>query len=313
MAFNLPFVKFQRGTQAQYDRLKQGNRLEDDALYFIYDSAAPENGGLLYMGDVLIGGTGSAVGASALNDLSDVDLSGITLLDGMILQYNSLNSVWEPVRLSELLPGVNTGTKSGTQTDSDVLTQVDPTPTEGDIVFVDGKPYIYDGSSWQTLVGQNLEDRVAALETQMQAVDGKIATAISTANHLTYSVVGTLPASPAPNTIYLVGDGTKTGDDKYEEWMLISNNGVSSLEKIGNFAPNLNDYVTTTTFNTAITDLNSSISGLQNNLNNYVLINTYDNEIGDIADLRTKVGDNSATIVDTLSEVYDSVVWHAMT
>lgn len=308
MAFNLPFVKFQRGTQAQYDRLKQGNRIEDDALYFIYDSAAPENGGLLYMGDVLIGGTGSAVGASALNDLSDVDLSDITLLDGMILQYNSASQAWEPVILSELLPGVSAGTKSGSQTDSDVLTQVDPTPVEGDIVFVDGKPYIYNGSSWQILIGQNLEDRVAALETQMQAVDGKIATAISAANHLTYTVVGSLPQTPAANTIYLVGDGTATGDDKYEEWMLVN----GGLEKIGSFAPDLSGYVTTSSFNTAVSDLNTAITGLQSNLNNYVLTSTYNSEIGDIADLRATVGDNSATIVDALNEVYDSVVWHQM-
>ena len=32
------FVKFQRGTQAQYDRLKTAGRLESDALYFIYDA-----------------------------------------------------------------------------------------------------------------------------------------------------------------------------------------------------------------------------------------------------------------------------------
>ena len=311
MALNLPFVKFQRGTQAQYDRLKTANRLESDALYFIYDSTAPQDGGLLYLGDVLIGGTGSAAGASALNDLSDVDLSGITLLDGMVLQYNSMNQVWEPIQLSELLPGVNSGSKTGTQTDADVLSAVDPTPLEGDIVFVDGKPYIYNGSSWQTLVGQNLEDRVTALETSMSTVDSRIATAISQANHLSYQVVGTLPtvANAAANTVYLVGDGTAQGDDKYEEWMLVNN----GFEKIGSFAPDLSGYVTTSSFNTAIGDLNTALTGLQSNLNNYVLVSTYDNEIGDIADLRTAVGDNTATIVDTLIDVQDSVIWHNLT
>lgn len=308
MASSLPFVKFQRGTQAQYDRLKLNNRLESDALYFIYDSQAPENGGLLYMGDILIGGTGSAIGASALNDLSDVNLSGVSLIDGMVLQYNNTSHNWEPVSATNLSLKVESGTKTESQTDNDVLALVDPTPKEGDIVFVDGKPYIYNGSSWQILIGQNLEDRVTALETQIQAVDSKIATAISTANHLSYQVVQSLPQTPVNNIIYLVGDGTKSGDDKYEEWMLVNN----GLEKIGNFAPDLSGYVTTSDFNTAVANLNTEISGLSANLNNYVLTTTYNTEVGDIAQLRTAVNDNSATIVDTLIEVHDSIVWHAI-
>lgn len=310
MASNLPFVKFQRGTQAQYDNLKRANRLETDALYFIYDSTAPQNGGLLYMGDILIGGTGSAVGASALNDLSDVDLSGITLLDGMVLQYNSMSQAWEPVQLSELLPGINSGSKTGAQTDADVLSAVDPTPLEGDIVFVDGTTYIYNGSTWQLLVGQSLEDRVSALETTVNDledaiddVDSKIATAISNANHLSYEIVQQLPqiANASTNVVYLVGDGTTTGDDKYQEYMLVNNH----FEKIGNFAPDLSGYATIQQLEV----VQDSISSVQDALDNYVLLSTYTAQVGNINDLRTKTGNNNDTVISVLGQVYDSVIW----
>lgn len=314
MASNLNFVKFQRGTQAQYDNLKRANRLENDALYFIYDSTAPQNGGLLYMGDILIGGTGSAVGASALNDLTDVDLSGVTLLDGMILQYNTTSQAWEPVSTADFFPSVSAGAKTGTQTDANVLAQVDPTPMEGDIVFVDNVPYIYNGNSWQLLIGQSLEDRVSVLETAIAdlptdtEVDSKIATAISNANHLSYQVVGTLPqiANAQDNVVYLVGDGTKQGDDKYEEWMLVNN----GFEKVGSFAPDLSGYVTSSSFQTTVGNLETSITNLQSNLNNYLLVSTYNSEVGSLASLRTKTGDNTDTIVSAIERVYDSIVWN---
>lgn len=308
MPQNLSFVKFQRGSANAYANLKRNNRLESDALYFIYDSTAPEEGGLLYLGDVLIGGTGSAAGASALSELSDVNLSGVTLLDGMILQYNNTAHKWEPIAASELLPIVAAGTKTGLQTDADVLNRIDSAPLEGDIVFVDSVPYIYNGSSWQLLVGQNLEDRITDLESQLQAVDGKIATAISNANHLTYTRVDELPAieNAAANTVYLVGDPTTTGENKYEEYLVVN----GAFEKIGNFGTDLNDYVTLTTFNTTVGNLQNSISNLQNNLNNYVLVETYASEVGEITDLRTALGDNSATVIDTLLDVHDRLIWN---
>lgn len=313
MASNLPFVKFQRGTQAQYNRLKNasgGSRLEADALYFIYDSTKPEDGGLLYLGDVLIGGTGSAVGASSLNDLTDIDLSGVTLLDGMILQYNNTSHKWEPVAKSELLPSVNSGTKTDSETGVAAAARIDSNPLEGDIVFVDGVPYIYNGNSWQTLVGQDIEDRVASLETQMQAIDGKILTAVNNAQHLKYQVVTSLPsvADATVNTVYLVGDSSTIGDNKYQEYLLVN----SSFEQIGTFDTDLSGYVTTSDFNTAIGNLEDDISDLQSNLGNYVLISTYNSEVGNISDLRSATGDNNITIVDALVELDSHLTWNEL-
>ena len=53
------FVKFQRGSQTAYNNLATKDL---DTLYFIYDSSNPSAGGLLYLGETLIGGTGSMVG-----------------------------------------------------------------------------------------------------------------------------------------------------------------------------------------------------------------------------------------------------------
>ena len=65
------YVRFQRGTQEAYDKLKQTGRLNDYILYFIYD---PDDAsvGTLYMGSRLISGGDATVIASALKDLTDV-------------------------------------------------------------------------------------------------------------------------------------------------------------------------------------------------------------------------------------------------
>lgn len=313
MALN--FVKFQRGSAAAYENLKRNHRLESDALYFIYDSSAPEEGGLLYLGDVLIGGTSSAVNSTALSDLTDVNLSGTTLLDGMILQYNATSHQWTPIASSELRPVIAAGTQVDGQSVQDVLNRIDSTPADGDIIFVNNVPYIYDGTNWRLLVGQDLEDRVTALETGMEAVDGKIDAAIARANHLSYQVVSTLPTITQDNTstltnkVFLVPNGESTGDDRYEEYMLVNGN----YEKLGTFGADLDDYVTVTTFNTDIGNLQTSINNLRSSLDNYVLVTTYENEVGDISDLRTATGDNDITIVEEIVELHDRLIWHDMT
>lgn len=68
----------------------------------------------------------------------------------------------------------------------------------------------------------------------------QVQTAISGAGHLTREIVDALPAVAAAkeNTIYMVRN-TSTGDNKYDEYMLIN----GALEKIGDTAPDLSGYV----------------------------------------------------------------------
>ena len=69
------YVRFQRGTQEAYNKLKENNRLNDYTLYFIYDKNDVSIG-TLYMGSRLISGGDATVVASALKDLTDVVING---------------------------------------------------------------------------------------------------------------------------------------------------------------------------------------------------------------------------------------------
>ena len=58
MPNSVNYVKFQRGTIAAYNALKTRELIDSNTLYFIYESADKKNG-YLYLGDKLIGGSGS--------------------------------------------------------------------------------------------------------------------------------------------------------------------------------------------------------------------------------------------------------------
>lgn len=65
------YVRFQRGTQEAYNKLKETGRLNDYTLYFIYNQS-DNSIGTLYMGSRLISGGDATILASALKDLTDV-------------------------------------------------------------------------------------------------------------------------------------------------------------------------------------------------------------------------------------------------
>ena len=323
MALN--FVKFQRGSASAYASLKAQNKLENDALYFIYDKTAPEEGGLLYLGQTLIGGTGVG-GASQLGELLDVNLTnlpeGVTALaDGMILSYNALAGEWIPVPLSSAIEDadihidgssiiVKSGSKAEGQTKEAALAALDSNPSTGDIIFLDGEPNIYNGAQWQVLTGQSIEDRVAALESGLQAVDGKISAAIANSNHLTYSVQNALPnieqmtqeeVASLENKVLLVPRTNQETGDIYDEYMYVNDN----LEKLGTWGVNLANYVEVGTLSDYV-----SKTELQAITDNFVTLTQYSAEVGDINKLREATGKANDTIVDAFVE---SLKWHEIT
>lgn len=344
MALN--FVKFQRGTQAQYDRLKLAGRLESDALYFIYDSTAPEDGGLLYLGEVLIGGTGAAA-VTQLNDLSDVHFGDVSLSDGMILQYNQNTGKWQPRSIKTAveqsganmgapdLPIVASTTKAEQETVAHAIAGVDPEPLEGDIVFVSGIPYIFDGSSWILLTGTSLEDRIASLEsttgalqttvnnlssalgsvqTQVSTIDSRIAAAVDGANHLTYLVQNTLPTVTPENvgslqkTVFLIPNGETEGNNQYDEYMYVSGN----YEKLGSWGADLSGYVTTSTFESRVGNLEAEMANLPSRLAPYLTIATYQSEVGSLSALATAVEKQNTTVVQEIIELNSRLQWQEL-
>ena len=313
MAVN--FVKFERGSSSIYASLVRRKVIDENTLYFIYDKDKPEEGGLLYLGYTLIGGTGNISGATSLAELNDVDVTGAN--NGSLLWYNANLSKWEIASPAQVVENSGADLRSNVsvlsipegQTAQEVLADITDTADKGDIAIVGGEPYVYDGSSWQKLTSSDLEDRVVELENKIDAVHSEIDRKIAEVNHLTYEPlpVGTTLndiTEIKDNTIYLVPDvSTVSDNDVYSEYLYVN----GKFEKIGNTSPNLTGYVTTQELNTAISNVTSTLE------NTYVTKTQYNTEVGNIADLLTATGKESTTIVDEVVELYDRLQWKEMT
>lgn len=311
MALN--FVKFQRGSQEAYNRLKANNRIEDDALYFIYDKQAPENGGSLYLGEILIGGSGNGIsGATKLEDLIDVNINdNNNNIEGAILQYNNLSKTWTPISIKTAIEqaspeiiSVLSGEKTDLETIEQALGRIDNDPLVGDIVFINGTPYIYNGESWQSLINSTINDRLSDLEDEIANIDSKIANAVANSEHLIYQKIDTLPELPVENEneykniIFLIPKQDTADDNKYDEYMFIDH----TFEKVGVLGTgNLDDYVTKDSFNTTVENLNTSISAIETQVEtlntNVSNLQTIESNLSSkITTLETQVGTLNTTV-----------------
>lgn len=262
------YVKFQRGTLAAYERLRNK---DPDTLYFIYADEQHQYGSL-YLGDKLISGGEISVVSASLSDLSDVVLSG-TLQDGMLLQYQVISGEgkWRSIALADVVADLPSSEPATIVNNLNNITN----PSEGDLAVVENTMYIYDGSEWVPITNDILEDKVADLETlvghpadniqdipatglfaDIAALDAALDNVYTKqeinnliadgTTHLKYRIVESLDdinlsSQEIDYTIYLVPKGTIESNNGYDEYFVISNN----LEKIGTSSVNLNDYVQT--------------------------------------------------------------------
>ena len=104
-----------------------------------------------------------------------------------------------------------------------------------------------------TLAGYGITNAYTKTEA-----DTAISTAIANADHLKREIVEALPAiaSADTNTIYMVSKTSGSGEQKYDEYMLIG----TAFEKIGDSAVDLTNYATKTEVSNAKSEAISSAS-----------------------------------------------------
>ena len=262
----MAFVKFSRGLISSYNALVTK---DPDTLYLVYETSNSENG-LLYLGNKLISTVGNNSSMS-LSDLADISLSG-ALEDGMLLQYNAHTAgqvgeegKWEAVSLSDViseLPDANNRISI-----EESLNDIE-SPKDKDIAVIGEQAYIYSNGDWIKLTDSNLINRVIILEEKVgnpaDEIQGiaatglykdiadlknnvytkeEIAEQIAAVNHLQYKIVSDindidLTSEERDNTVYLVPKDNSINDG-YNEYFVINN----SLEKIGSWDVNLDNYI----------------------------------------------------------------------
>ena len=330
------YVKFVRGTPTAFSNL--ANK-DGDTLYFISENNAST--GLLYLGTKLISGSVSTT------DLGTVILNNLG--DGDILVYDITQSAWiniPPDNLVTVMRGA-TAARNG-------VSGLVPMPVAGDQTkFLRGDgtwatppqsvlsntnfeqnnsgEYLLKGFASAT-VGQlpvKSENGLQWIDTSSLSVDlteinerianltdvvnGVITTKLQRKIVASINAINT-SASDADRYIYMVPNTDSTdGHNYYSEYMVID----GQLELIGNnYEGDLTGYVTSIVFNTAVGDLNSSITNIQNDLrdlssqfDDYVTLVKYNNEVGDLQNLLLSQN-NGNTLVHQVNDLTMRLTWN---
>ena len=137
------------------------------------------------------------------------------------------------------------------------------------------------------------QDADTALKTELQ---GYVATEIGKQAHFSAKVVTSTEEMTDPTTLYLMKTA-ESGDDMYEEWMLIE----GTPAKIGTTATDLSDYAKTA-------DVNTAISGVQSSLNAAIAAEAEAREgaIGTVDGKIDGVAEDLAGFKTTVSETYET-------
>ena len=323
---NVPnYVKFMRGTKAAYEALKAANRVSNDILYFIYESEGSSKGEL-YLGSKLIGGGGADLSIpSKLDDLNDVALN--SLEERQVLVFNGTQ--WVNTSLEDaLLLDID----SITITASGELTLVGFENASAGQIATKGS----DGNLTWVAPGdlealQNISNSITNLENNKANkadvyTKEEVNAQIAASNHLQYKIVDSVSdieptVTGADLFIYLVPTGDTTEGNLYYEYMVIE----KKVEQVGKWSVDLSNYVTsdtlntkladyvlTTTFETAVGNLNNEITGIkanvQQNASDITALYAFDAKVGDLNNLI--INDASyTTLVEQVNDLTLRLSW----
>ena len=327
-----------RGSAAAWESLQtMPERISNDTLYFIYEDAQTSTNGKLYLGQKLISGTDDEISNVNINDIGDIFIDNEVLADKQILVYNEITEQWENTSLSTIINtavGVMHGASSAAAGESGLV----PAPSAGDenkflrgdgswafisvptfnsdIFTVNNNEVSINGFS-EAPVGTVLIKTNNGIEWSNSAV-GTLNRQIITWEKLQAQLNGTDPEPLDPNIIYMVSnDDSSDSTDRYSEYMIIG----GALERLGTFgAVNLNNYITTTTFNTAIGSLEDILYGTTNSsteeetLGLIARVTTIENnyitqaQIGNLNTLNLS-GDNT-NLVEEVNSLGNRLKWH---
>lgn len=128
----IDYVRFQRGSQAAYDALKDAGKLDSNTLYFIY-SDDNSSVGALYMGTRIISGGDITIASANLDDLADVIVAGAKTNSFLV---KGDNDTWIAKTLEDVITLIQANLDIGTTANPAQVFQVTAEENEDDITVI---------------------------------------------------------------------------------------------------------------------------------------------------------------------------------
>lgn len=300
MANELHYVKFVRGTYNSWANL---NQKDNDTLYFIYDGNDSSKG-LLYLGNKLISGSDNQ--AIDIADLANVSIDA--LANKQLLAYNGNTGEWENTSLADIISvsdlSVATSTSAGL---------MPALPAENG-----ANKFLRGDGTWAEISLDSMSRQVVAREEDLYDLldNGEI----------------------QENVIYMVPNGSN-GDNKYDEYLLVEDNGEQQLERVGTLGDvDLSGYVTTAEIGNLtqllnqqqandlvtiiqgqisdISNLQSAVTNLQSVTSNVITTDSFDTilqgKIGNLDELLISTENEDETLVGEVNAINNRLKWHEL-
>lgn len=317
-----------RGSVAAWNLLlTTPNKIDNDTLYFIYESNDNVNEGVLYLGQKLI--SGASQGATVnLNNLSDVYIDDVSLDSFQLLVYDQGNEQWTNASLEQIINST-IGTFTGATENTAGTSGLVPVPQAGDqnkflrgdsswapIPTFDRSVFDVDSNTGQVTLASFANAAVGTIPVRTNAgIEwapagvGGISRQIISLSELNAAMANNTTSG---NTIYMVPVENPTDSKNlYEEYMVVSN----SLELIGTIGDvNLNDYVKVGDLNSILYDQDDGVSfhaGLISRVRVLeVGVGSFDNFVSQHN--KTTLVDEINAINIELTDLADRLEWHEL-
>lgn len=338
---NIHYVKFIRGSVTAWaNLLLTPAKIDDDTLYFIYETSDTTKG-KLYLGQRLISGVGEGSSSSVnISDIGDIYIDDETLGNKQILVYNEANDQWENAPLSDII-GEAVSTMTGATAAADGTAGLVPQPRAGqqanflrgdgtwapiNIPSFDSNVLIPNSQNQITLTGieqaaiGTIPVKTASGIEWRQQSSGQLNRTIVTMEQLNDLIAN---EEYDENTIYMVSKSdTEDNSDRYDEYLVINN----QAERLGTFGTvNLNDYVTNTVFESRVGNLENILNDRTDSETGNLIpglvtrLETLENgnyitqtDIGNLNDLLTSEENTSGTLVEEVNIINERLTWQEL-
>lgn len=298
---DINYVKFQRGTLKAYNAQVSRGTVDNNTLYFVYETAASTQG-QLYLGKKLISGAGSGTSVNTLEALTDVIATAAET--GSFLVKNA-DGKWEATTTADVAALIAGQLQINVNEKAFEFVAVD-----GDNPQLNLKGFTTAVAGSYAKVGDDgalkwvkptkdidiIAQEVGTLTETVNGLDTVIANKIAEANHLTYKKVGSLDEVTDSNIIYLVPkEGVE--NDAYNEFMVID----SKVEHLGTFGGgDLSGYAKT-----------SDLQAVEAKLLGYTPLTTFNSTVGSLSDLTDY--SEGTNIVNEINNIYERLTWTEIT
>lgn len=294
---DINYVKFQRGTLKAYNAQVSRGTVDNNTLYFVYETAASTQG-QLYLGKKLISGAGSGTPVNTLEALTDVIATAAET--GSFLVKNA-DGKWEATTTADVAALIAGQLQINVNEKAFEFVAVD-----GDNPQLNLKGFTTAVAGSYAKIGDDgalkwvkptkdidvIAQEVGTLTETVNGLDTVIANKIAEANHLTYKKVGSLDEVTDSNTIYLVPkEGVE--NDAYNEFMVID----SKVEHLGTFGGgDLSGYAKT-----------SDLQAVEAKLVEYTPLTVFNSTVGSLNDLTDY--SEGTNIVKEINNIYERLTW----